>query len=77
VGTSWPGGVIWGYPGGSADPTDCNKAKPQADLAEFTINGFSNQDSYDISIVVCPSSPHAPFKRLFYQFKCLFPIRVL
>jgi hypothetical protein len=51
VGTSWPGGLIWGYPGGSADPTDCNTAKPQADLAEFTINGFSNQDSYDISNV--------------------------
>ncbi|CAK9223174.1 unnamed protein product [Sphagnum jensenii] len=50
VGTTWLGGVIWGYPGGSADPTDCNTAKPQADLAEFT-TGDNNQDSYDISIV--------------------------
>ncbi|CAK9222336.1 unnamed protein product [Sphagnum troendelagicum] len=50
VGTSWPGGLIWGYPGGSADPTDCNTAKPQADLAEFTI-GANNQDSYDLSNV--------------------------
>jgi hypothetical protein len=49
VGTNWPGGVIWGYPGSSADPTDCNNAKPQADVAEFTIN--SDQDFYDISIV--------------------------
>jgi hypothetical protein len=65
VGTSWPGGVIWGYPGGSADPTDCNNAKPQADLAEFTINGSSNQDFYDISTVnaynlglkIAPTSP--------------------
>jgi hypothetical protein len=56
--------VIWGYPGSSADPGDGNNAKPQADLAEFTINGFSNQDSYDISNVVCPSSPPAPFRRL-------------
>ncbi|CAK9235781.1 unnamed protein product [Sphagnum troendelagicum] len=68
VGTSWLGGVIWGYPGGSADPTDCNKAKPQADIAEFTINGFSNQDAYDISIVdaynlplkIAPTSPVQP-----------------
>jgi hypothetical protein len=74
VGTNWPGGVIWGYPGSSADPTDCNNAKPQADVAEFTIN--SDQDFYDISIVVCPSSPPAPFRRLFYPFKSL-SIRVL
>ncbi|KAH8963418.1 hypothetical protein BDL97_04G009400 [Sphagnum fallax] len=67
VGTSWPGGVIWGYPGGSADPTDCNTAKPQADLAEFTI-GANNQDSYDISNVnaynlpleIAPTSPGTP-----------------
>lgn len=51
VGTTWLGGIVWGYPGGSADPTDCNNAKPQADLAEFTINGSGNQDSYDISNV--------------------------
>ncbi|KAH8958452.1 hypothetical protein BDL97_06G025100 [Sphagnum fallax] len=51
VGTSWPGGLIWGYPGGSADPADCNTAKPQADLAEFTINSPNSQDYYDISNV--------------------------
>jgi hypothetical protein len=64
VGTNWPGGVIWGYPGSSADSTDCINAKPQADLAEFTIN-VSNQDSYDISNVnaynlplkIAPTSP--------------------
>jgi hypothetical protein len=55
--------VIWGYPGSSADPVDGNNAKPQADLAEFTTN-VNNQDSYDISTVVCPSSPPAPFRRL-------------
>jgi hypothetical protein len=53
VGASWPGGVIWGYPGNKADPVDGNKAKPQADLAEFTI-GAGNLDFYDISNVVCP-----------------------
>jgi hypothetical protein len=55
VGPNWPGGLIWGYLGGSANPTDGNKAKPQADLAEFTI-GAGGQDSYDISNVVIPSS---------------------
>ncbi len=55
VGRNWPGGVIWGYPGGSANPTDGNNAKPQADLAEITI-GAGGQDFYDISIVVRPSS---------------------
>jgi len=53
VGASWPGGVIWGYPGNKADPVDGNEAKPQADLAEFTI-GSGNLDFYDISNVVCP-----------------------
>jgi hypothetical protein len=43
-------GLIWGYPGGSANPNDGNRAKPQADLAEFTI-GARGQDSYDISAV--------------------------
>jgi hypothetical protein len=52
VGTTWLGGLIWGYPGSSANPIDGNNAKPQADLAEFTINGFSNTDSYDLSNVV-------------------------
>jgi len=50
VGSNWPGGLIWGYPGGSASPADGNSAKPQADLAEFTI-GAGGQDSYDISNV--------------------------
>ncbi|CAM6024089.1 unnamed protein product [Sphagnum balticum] len=50
VGATWPGGVIWGYPGNKADPVDGNKAKPQADLAEFTI-GSGNLDFYDISNV--------------------------
>ncbi len=53
VGASWPGGVIWGYPGNKADAVDGNKAKHQADLAEFTI-GAGNLDFYDISNVVCP-----------------------
>ncbi|CAM6047960.1 unnamed protein product [Sphagnum compactum] len=66
VGTTWTGGVIWGYPGGSADATDCNNAKPQADLAEFNTNsGFNNLDFYDISVVnaynlpleIAPTSP--------------------
>ncbi len=35
--TSGFNGLIWGYPGGGADPTDGNNAKPQADLAGFTI----------------------------------------
>jgi hypothetical protein len=55
VGSNWPAGLIWGYPGGSANPNDGNRAKPQADLAEFTI-GARGQDSYDISAVVRPSS---------------------
>ncbi|CAM6051300.1 unnamed protein product [Sphagnum compactum] len=50
VGPNWPGGVIWGYPGGSANPTDGNNAKPQADLAEITI-GAGGEDYYDISNV--------------------------
>ncbi len=52
VGTTWLGGVIWGYPGPTADPTNGTNAKPQADLAEITINGFNNTNSYDLSNVV-------------------------
>jgi hypothetical protein len=42
-----------GISGNKADPVDGNEAKPQADLAEFTI-GSGNLDFYDISNVVCP-----------------------
>jgi hypothetical protein len=51
--------VIWGYPGSNVSLSDCISAKLQADLAEFTINGFNNTDFYDISNVVCPSDPPA------------------
>jgi hypothetical protein len=60
-GRNWPGGVIWGYPGGSANPTVGNKAKPQADLAEFTI-GAVGEDYYDLSNVVRPSSFQPDFE---------------
>ncbi|CAK9236086.1 unnamed protein product [Sphagnum troendelagicum] len=43
--------VIWGYPGSNVSLSDCISAKLQADLAEFTINGFNNTDFYDISNV--------------------------
>jgi hypothetical protein len=53
VGTVWLGGVIWAFP--ASEGTDNNTgvlAKPQADLAEFTINdNNSGQDSYDLSVV--------------------------
>ncbi|CAK9209148.1 unnamed protein product [Sphagnum jensenii] len=39
-----------GISGNKADPVDGNEAKPQADLAEFTI-GSGNLDFYDISNV--------------------------
>jgi len=55
VGPNWPGGVIWGYPGGSANPTDGNNAKPQADLVEMTIGTADGEDYYEISTVVRPS----------------------
>lgn len=50
VGTVWQGGLIWGFPGNSGDPVQGNNAKPQANLAEFTI-GLNGQDSYDLSNV--------------------------
>lgn len=56
VGSTWTGGVIWAYPAkeGSGTTTG-NNAKPQANLAEFTINA-SGEDYYDISNVVrCPN----------------------
>ena len=51
VGASWPGGLIWGFPSGSGDSNQGNNAKPQANLAEFTI-GSNGQDYYDLSNVV-------------------------
>jgi hypothetical protein len=58
---------MWGFPGNLGNTSDCNSAKLQADLAEFTINGSSNTDSYYISNVVCPSGPAAslPFPASF------------
>jgi len=50
VGAVWTGGLIWGYPGDSNDPVIGNNAKPQANLAEFTI-GSGDQDFYDLSNV--------------------------
>jgi hypothetical protein len=49
--TSRLNGLIWGYPGGSADPTDRNNAKPQAALAGFTI-GLNDWDYHYISNAV-------------------------
>lgn len=49
VGATWTGGLIWGFPGDSGDPGQGNLAKPQANLAEFTIGG--DQDFYDLSNV--------------------------
>ncbi|CAM6024766.1 unnamed protein product [Sphagnum balticum] len=43
--------VMWAFPGNSVNLSDCIPAKLQADLAEFTINGSSNTDSYYISNV--------------------------
>ena len=51
VGTSWPAGAIWGFPGSGNDTTGTD-ARPQADLAEFTIGGSGGEDFYDISNVV-------------------------
>lgn len=51
VGSVWVGGLIWGFPSDSADPNQGNLAKPQANVAEFTI-GQNGQDSYDLSNVV-------------------------
>lgn len=50
VGSSWPAGAIWGTPG-SVDPATGVQARPQADLAEFTIGGSGGEDFYDISNV--------------------------
>ncbi len=61
VGPNWPGGVVWGYPRGSANPTGGNMAKPQADLAEFTI-GAVGEDYYDLSNVIRPSSIQPDFE---------------
>jgi len=51
VGGNWPAGVVWGFPGSSGSPATGNNAKPQANLAEFTVGGPNGQDSYDISNV--------------------------
>jgi hypothetical protein len=50
VGGNWPAGVVWGFPGNSGNPSTGNNAKPQANLAEFTV-GAGGQDFYDISNV--------------------------
>ncbi len=65
--------MIWGYPGNNINISDCISAKLQADLAEFTINGSNNTDSYDISNVVCPSGPPAslPFPASFIMLSQL------
>lgn len=52
VGSNWPAGAIWGFPGNSGDPATGVQARAQADLAEFTIGGSNGQDTYDISNVV-------------------------
>lgn len=51
VGTTWTGGLVRGLLSGSGDPDQGNAAKPQANLAEITINA-SGQDLYDLSNVV-------------------------
>jgi len=51
VGTTWTGGLFWAFPASSGtDSTTGVNAKPQANLAEFTINA-NGQDSYDLSNV--------------------------
>jgi len=50
VGSKWTAGLVWGFPGNSGNPSTGNNAKPQANLAEFTINA-GGQDYYDISNV--------------------------
>nr|XP_024385492.1 thaumatin-like protein 1 [Physcomitrium patens]PNR48240.1 hypothetical protein PHYPA_012715 [Physcomitrium patens] len=49
VASSWQAGVIWAYPG--TDTSVANTAKPQANLAEFTIGGSGGKDYYDLSNV--------------------------
>ena len=51
VGASWVAGLIWGFPSDSGDSGQGTAAKPQANLAEFTI-GANGMDSYDLSNVV-------------------------
>ena len=52
VGTTWTGGLFWAFPAiHGTDSATGLKAKPQANLAEFTIVA-GGQDSYDISNVV-------------------------
>ena len=51
VGPTWSAGAIWGVPG-SVDAATGVQARPQADLAEFTIGGSNGEDTYDISNVV-------------------------
>jgi len=51
VGTAWTGGLVWGFPENNPDTTVGNNAKPEADLAEFTIGASNGQDSYDLSNV--------------------------
>jgi hypothetical protein len=52
VGTTWTGGLFWAFPAinGISSATGL-AAKPQANLAEFTIVA-GGQDSYDLSNVV-------------------------
>jgi hypothetical protein len=50
VGPTWSAGAIWGFPG-SGDAATGVQARPQADLAEFTIGGSNGEDTYDISNV--------------------------
>ncbi|KAG0623197.1 hypothetical protein M758_3G155700 [Ceratodon purpureus] len=50
VGASWVAGLIWGFPSDSGDSGQGVAAKPQANLAEFTI-GANGMDSYDLSNV--------------------------
>jgi len=51
VGTTWTGGLFWAFPASNGvDSATGLKAKPQANLAEFTIVA-GGQDSYDLSNV--------------------------
>jgi hypothetical protein len=52
VGTTWTGGLFWAFPASSGTDSGTGlNAKPQANLAEFTIVA-GGQDSYDLSNVV-------------------------
>lgn len=50
VSGNWPAGVIWAFPGSGNSATG-NAAKPQANLAEFTVGAADRNDYYDISNV--------------------------